>query len=345
MEDDKLETPQENQEELSMEDDIRNTLRELREEGKVVESEEKLDDETPQEVEPTATKERDEKGKFTKTEVTPVAVIEPIKEDVEALTPVSPLPKGVSEKWATLDPAVQAHFNKREEDFHRGIDQYREKAAQADRFNQSFQPYMATINQLGVSPEAAAQHLFNADHQLRYGNPQQKVDMALKIFNDYGIDPNQIFDRLQNGAPPVDANLSAMMQKIQSLEERNKTIEQMERQRGEQAVHTQLDAFKADPKHPHFDTVKPHMAALLQAGLAENLEEAYDQAVTANPITRELVLAQRQQAGKDEAVKKAQAAKSVASLNVRSRATLPTFDESASIEDTVRAAYRKLSAA
>lgn len=45
------------------------------------------------------------------------------------------------------------------------------------------------------------------------------------------------------------------------------------------SIKAELDAFAADPKHPHFWRVKDYMGALLTSGEANSLEEAYQLAV------------------------------------------------------------------
>ena len=54
----------------------------------------------------------------------------------------------------------------------------------------------------------------------------------------------------------------------------------------------------------HFEAVREDMAALLQAGRAKDLKDAYDMAVYANPQTRQALLEQQRQ----EALKQAQSA-------------------------------------
>ena len=77
--------------------------------------------------------------------------------------------------------------------------------------------------------------------------------------------------------------------------------------------------FAGDPLHNHFESVKGHMSALLQAGQADDLASAYEQAIYANPTTRALVLAEQQTKAKAEATQKAQAAKNASSVNTRNR--------------------------
>jgi hypothetical protein len=84
------------------------------------------------------------------------------------------------------------------------------------------------------------------------------------------------------------------------------------------------------------------MSALLQAGTAKDLADAYEQAIYANPTTRALVLAEQQAKAKEEATQKAQAAKQAASVNTRNRPSMPVSQPIGTMDDTIRATLRRL---
>lgn len=50
----------------------------------------------------------------------------------------------------------------------------------------------------------------------------------------------------------------------------------------------QVAAFAADPMHPYFGIVRDDIMALVEAGQASTLKEAYDKAVAASPAVRAL---------------------------------------------------------
>jgi hypothetical protein len=63
----------------------------------------------------------------------------------------------------------------------------------------------------------------------------------------------------------------------------------------EQFTQQEIQRFANDKeKHPHYDTVRATMAGLLQSGLAENLEDAY-QAALRHPRHSDIYEAQQQQ--------------------------------------------------
>ena len=338
MEVEKLEQPQEVEAEISMEDDIRATLRGLQERGEAEGIEPEVADK-PEKSEPV----RDDKGKFKEKEVTlPVAEVkdEPLAEPL--VQAPNTWKKDVAEKWSALPAEVQSEISRREADFHKGIEQYKEKASLADEFNQAIQPYMATLQSTGLRPSQAIQSLLQSDHLLSYGTPAQKSAAVKSLADYYNLDLNQAQTEQQD---PIDPNVSSLQQKVSHLENFINQKNNAEQQASEQALYSELERFKSDPAHPHYETVRNHMAALLQAQQATTLDEAYEQAVYANPTTRATLVAQQVQAAKEESSKKAQAAKQSASINVRSRGALPALDAGATMEDTIRATYRRLQGA
>lgn len=321
----------------SMDDTIRETLRSLQEKGAVIEDETPATPEAPEEK---AQRIRDEKGKFAKTD--PV-----ISEAVETPeTPVKAAPntwkKEVAEKWATLPPEVQSEVERREADFHKGIETYKQKAQFAETIERTIAPYVATIQALGVTPDVAIQGLLNADHRLRYGTPQEKSYYMAELAKSYGIDLGQI---PQGEQPPIDPTISALQQQVQQLTGYIQNQASQVQQAEAQTLNSTIASFAADPKHSHFESVRGHMAALLQAGQAKDLEDAYEQAVYANPTTRAAMIAQQQAVAREEAAKKAQAAKTAASVNVRARPSMPVSQPIGSMDDTIRATLRRLQSA
>lgn len=112
---------------------------------------------------------------------------------------------------------------------------------------------------------------------------------------------------------------------------------------------TQVERFKAEKNdkgeilRPHFDSVRTHMGALLEKGAAQDLQDAYDQAVWANPETRKALMdshAKAEQAKRvAEAKAKAAAAEKAASTRPRSSNGQFVSSPGKTIEETMAAAY------
>lgn len=246
--------------------------------------------------------------------------------------------KEAAEAWAKADPVLKAEVQRREADIHKGIEQYKQAADFAYAIDQTIAPYKQTIQSLGVTPHEAIRELMAADHKLRFGNKQDKEMYFSQLARNYGIDLGSVANTVQN----TDPRLYELAQHNQLLEQQIQRNQQSVQQQHEQALNSEIVQFAAEPNHEHFETVKLHMASLLQGGQAKTLQDAYDQAIYANPTTRPAVLQQQVAAAQDEAKRKAQAAKTAAGVNIKSRAALPSTKAVTSMEDTIRETYLRL---
>lgn len=324
--------------EKSMDDTIRETLDAINKRGE--------DEQT------AADRARDDKGRFAKKDAEPQPdESEPSpSEPVAVSAPTVPpelqklgLRKDEAEAIASNPAALQA-FMRRSEEMHRGLEQYRAKAQFGSQMEQAVSPYMATIQSLGTTPDVAVQRLLAADHSLRYGTPQQKAAMVAKIAQDYGVDINQATNMEQAPMPdPQVSQLQSQLQQMQSwIQQQNQQREWQERQ----ALDSEIAKFQQDPSHHHFEAVRSDMAALLQAGIASSLEDAYERAIYANPAVRAQVLASQQakadEQRKAEAAQKAQAAKRSAAVNMPRRGLMPSARPVGTMDDTIREAASRL---
>lgn len=323
--------------EVSMEDTLRATLEDIQSRGDL-----------PEEVtgdtaatDPTA-KARDASGKFTKTEEntdTSATSADPAVKN-EADKPVRKAPsswrKEAQEKYATLDPTLQDEIDKREADFHKGLEPYKQKAQTFDAIDQALRPFAENLRREGANAIQAIQHFFGLDNTLRHGSPAQKAAVVKEIMQRAGLTP----ETLQN-APQIDPNLTAVQQQIRHLQASLQQRDQMQQQAEMAQLNSEIAKF-ANGKE-HFETVRQDMAALLQAGRAQNLDEAYEQAVWANPNTRAALIAQQQEAQKAEASKKAQEARKAATVNIPKRGAISaTSSKVGSMEDTIRENAKRL---
>lgn len=337
---------------VSMDDTIRQTFEAIQKRN----AEPEIEQPAPEvEAEPVAEakpdRARDESGKFVKQEKAPEKPVEAKAEPEQAEQPQEQPKKGFLPKWrkealphwSKLDPTVQAEIEKREQDFHKGIEQYRTGAEAARAWEQAVQPYMATIQGFGVTPQVAAQQLFAADHALRYGTPQQKQAMIYKIARDYGIEltaPQQA-----GGQPPAQPAMSpeieAMRRELLQLKGAWTQQQTLAQQQEAQQLNQQVSQFAQGKDY--FEALKPTMAALLQAGQADDLESAYELAFSTHPATRPMWLAKQQESWRAEAQAKAEAARKAASTNVKPKGSLPPgAPASGSMEDTIRNTYREI---
>lgn len=336
-------TSTESDQPMSMDDTIRDTLRSLQ---TPEEPAAEMVADTPagavEEPEAAAARLRDAQGKFAAAP--PVVGAEPAAEvPAEPAAPaVEPAPntwkKEAAAQWASLPPDVRAEIQRREQDMHRGIEQYKTAANFGHSIERVIAPYAQTMQKLGVTPDQAISEFMAADHTLRFGSPQEKSAYLAQLAHNYGVDLGQTAEAHANFNPQQ----HALHIENKQLQAQLQNYQQTQQLQQEQALNSEIESFAADPSHSHFEAVRGHMSALLQAGQAKDLADAYEQAVYANPTTRAAVLQQQAAAQREEAAKKAQAAKAAASINHRPRPAMPVAQPIGSMDDTIRNEFRRL---
>lgn len=232
--------------------------------------------------------------------------------DAEApsLAPPNGWPAEAKAKWHELSPEIMAAVQKREQDIAKFTSTRDEHASFGKEIYQTVQPYLATIKAEGGTPATAIQALLNTAYVLRTGSAEQKRHLLLQTARQYGID---LGGAQPTNGQPASPQLETLQQRLDRLEHERQQEREFAEQRLRDEVQTEIAAFAADPKHTHYEAVKGHMSALIAQGLAKGLQDAYDQAVWANPETRATLEAQKraeeEQKRRAEAKQKAEAAK------------------------------------
>lgn len=332
---------------VSMDDSIRESLRAINERNAADTTDTGLPAAKPvsEAPEDAAQRIRDEQGKFAKkvegapadTDLTTTDATNGVPKELQTLG----LRKEEAVAFAAAPEILKQAFMRRSQEMHQGVEQYRQAAQFAQTISTAMSPYAATLNSLNISADKAVGELMAADHKLRYGQPAEKVAFFQQLARNYGIDMAQAA-LPQEQQQQIDPNLSALQQQVQQLTGYINNQQTTAQQQVTDQLNSQIQAFSADAKHSHFESVKGHMAALLQAGQAKDLADAYEQAVYANPTTRALMLQQQEAAKREEATQRAQAAKKAGSVNIRQRASMPATKPIGSMDDTIRDEYRRL---
>lgn len=222
--------------------------------------------------------ERAEDGKFKAAEE---EALEPVKE-------IPPAPQSwtaeAKAEWANASPRLREEITKRETDFHQALTRHDGDLNLGRQMKEVVTPYLAQIQAEGGTPVTAVQSLLNTAHILRNGTPEQKKHVIVTTAKQYGVDLG-----VSEEAEYVDPTIASLQQQIEQLKQiaNPAAIESRLRERLEgDKVQSDIAAFASDPAHVHFETVKPLMASILNAGQAKDLKEAYDMACMANPQVR-----------------------------------------------------------
>jgi hypothetical protein len=261
---------------------------------------------------------RDEQGKFVakETEQTMVQQAqEPVQEPVWKRPPAS-WKKDYHDVWQTADDRMKEYAWQREEQMKAGVQPLMEKARMADQFQEVLNPYMETIRGLGIEPTQAVKALMEADHALRYSDPQQKQQLFMRLAQQYGVN---LGGELQQ--QPFDPNISALQQELNKVRGEVMSWKEQQEQLQNQSLMSEINSFALQAEH--FEEARPTMIALLNSGVASTLEEAYEKAVRLDDNLYQQVqqsqqakIETQQKVAANQAAKKARAA----AVSVRSAA-------------------------
>lgn len=258
------------------------------------------------------TRARDESGKFAKkAEPAPEPAPEPVQEapkpEVKAPTSWKPAAqeaflKASRGEMLTADEVklLTAEAERREGDFHKGIQEFRTHADRARSYDQAIAPFQQHLQALGVDAPTAISSLLKADYTLRNSDPVSKRAYFMNLAQQYGIDLNA-------EAPQVDQTVQYLMNELNQLRQSQQLTYNQIQQREQEAAQSEMQAFASDPQHAHFEAVRGTMASLLETGQAKTLKEAYDKAVWLDDGIRQSLIEQQRKDAESKAMAQAQA--------------------------------------
>lgn len=189
--------------------------------------------------------------------------------------------KELGAHWSTLPPEVRAEVHRRESDMFRGLEMYRGKAQVGERFSQAIAPFEQLLRQHNIEPLHQVRQLMNAHATLALGTVEQKHQLFAQLAKDYGVDVTSI-----PIAPYVDPAVENLQRELRELQNRLTQQDSSAVDAQRQTLRAEVESFANDPSHPYFDDVADDITVLIQGGRAKGLQEAYDMAIWANPVTR-----------------------------------------------------------
>ena len=261
---------------------------------------------------------RDDSGKFVKQDTA--------EEPVWKRPPAS-WKKDYHEAWATADPRIQEYAWQREEQMRKGVQPLLSKAQYADDMQKVMAPYENTIRGLGMEPTQAVKALMEADHTLRTTNGEQRAAYFRQLAQQYGVslDGNSNF-------PQVDQNYSSLQNELIDLRGKLTSWEQQTEAQQNQVLLNEIDQFSQGAEH--FESVRPTMIQLLQGGVAETLQEAYDKAVRIDDnLYESMVQSQQAEKASKRSADLNRAAKAARSAAVSVRSSTPGTNTAPKAQD------------
>lgn len=198
----------------------------------------------------------------------------------------------VKEQWGSIPENIRSEIIRREEDQARGVEllrKYYEPMEQLYGNVAQHAPYFAQIQR---DPGEYMQEVIQLEQSLTLGNPAQKLETILKIGDQYGIPMRQIIDASMNGQlneslrqahlmhrtpPPVPPHVARELAELRQLSSQAETS----------AAEDAYNEFIATNPPLFNEEVSEAMEKLIEKGLAETFQEAYDLAIWRNPVWRQ----------------------------------------------------------
>jgi len=179
--------------------------------------------------------------------------------------------KDYHEAWTTADPKLKEYAWKREEEMKAGVQPLLSKAQYADQMQQAIEPYMNNIRGLGIEAPQAVKALMEADNVLRHGSPQQKQQYFAQLAQQYGINMGE------TQFQPTDPNFYAIQNELAQVRGEVLNWKQQQETAQNQALLSEINQFQA--KAEYFEEARPTMIQLLNSGVAQDLDDAYQKAI------------------------------------------------------------------
>jgi hypothetical protein len=265
---------------------------------------------------------RDTSGKFAKTSqrseegVTEASDDNYEQEEVKVETKPRPSSwkKDYEEHWGKLDPTLQDYIQQREADYAKGVSTYKNQWDMAAPIMESIRQFEPLLQHHGVAPQQWISQLGNAHAKLVMGSPEQKLETFAQLANDYGVNLGQL-----TGQSGYDPQFSQLAQELNQIKNQWSSFQSQQEMAEQTQLQSEIASFKDDK--PYFEEVRETMAGLLQNGMANDLQSAYDKAIRLNDDVFQRV--QSQQTGKSEAAQREKVAAAKAKV-LSPKSTTPT---------------------
>lgn len=217
-------------------------------------------------------------------------VVEETSEEVQAVGAPKTWTKEALETWATIPPRAQEEILKREEDFFRGIGQYKAAAEVGQRYDAVVEPYKPILAAEGVDPVQLMQSFAANHYLLTKGTPQQKIELAATMLQGYEIPLADLLNHIADqdiDLNPPDPEVIALRKELGEIKSFIQSSQTSANNQLTARIDAEIEAFANDPAHPYFNELADDIHKLFKSGMANSLAEAYEKALYANPNTRQ----------------------------------------------------------
>lgn len=201
------------------------------------------------------------------------------------------------EMFRELPSKARDYILRREREQEQGVQklkqQYEAKSQFADQMWGAIAPYQQMIEAEGSDPARAVQNLLNMAAVMRSGSPQQKRELLLQTARQFGVDLTGTGGETGAGQSQLpEPALNSLQSEISTLKQHIIAQQQAQLQAQQQQILDEIERFKADK--PYFEDVQESMGRLIEAGIADGLEDAYERAIRLDDDVWQKVQAERE---------------------------------------------------
>lgn len=250
---------------------------------------------------------------------------EPVEETPAIVAPDS-WSAEMKEQWASLPAPAQEYVAQREKEAHSQISRMGQELSQWKPIAELRDKTQHLFDRQGVDFKSGLERLLHAQSVLDQ-NPLQGI---AAIAQTYGVDLAQAFGgQPQQAVNPEFARLQQELNQAKAVLTNQQREDMARKAREERELSTwaaqQVEAWRGDKEY--LDEVQPIMQKLLEAGVATDLDDAYQTAIYRHPEVRAKIEAAKQaeieaksRAEQEKALKEA---KRAARINTGDRPAMP----------------------
>lgn len=242
--------------------------------------------------------------------------------------------------WDGMSKEAQEYVIQREEQMKQGLVKDRDDAVLGRTMRDVIAPYQELLKAQGIPEKNAVANMMRFHHALSTAPMEQRKEAFSKLAQSYGLK----FDG-QGQSQEIDPIVKNLTNELNGIKSYLSKSQEQAKQAIQAKVTSEVDAFASD--HPYFDDVADEISIFLDGDKNMTLQQAYDKAVWANPLTRQKEMDRLQQEKdqklKAEAEKKKAEAQKAKAVNVKSKDTgrVPTAPKG-TMFDTLEETYREI---
>lgn len=229
---------------------------------------------------------RDEQGRFAASqpaeaqaiENAPVEIAKPdeVKADANPLDePPARFTADAKAVWKDAPPALKGEIKRAFTELETGISQYREQLA-------PLQPFIQMAQQGGTTIDQALGKYVGMEQQLR-ADPIKGLEV---VCQNLGLSLRDVAAHIMGQSPDqaasqADATIRELRNELVAIKQQVSGVTQTFEQQQAAELQRTVQQFSADK--PRFEELRSAMGQLIQAGIASDLQDAYDKADRLNP--------------------------------------------------------------